>query len=421
MGEVTRRLPHESREIALWEGIVLFGVRNFHSGPTGFAAPSCGTQATAKARKVGSDMKVSVVGTGHVGLVSGACLAAKNHRVVCVDVERAKVDLVNASKCPIHEEGLPEIIARHGSSTLTNRCPKGSYCRRLVYAFLLHQQLESEPCEYGREHRFRCVIGAAIDRDEPKLLAPQTRVGYRAHRLQRKLAVPAAQFIRRQSSGLCVVAPTNPNLYSVARVGELVESTAKRYPRSRTARGVRHGGKTRNCVHLAAQSVVLQSYADPVETYSSNVLGTVYTLEAIRRARRACVVVNVTSDKCYENKGWVWGYRETDALGGHDPYSNSKACAELVGQCYRNSYFPPSRWEEHRVAMANARAGNVVGGGDWTLWQLISRNHCCVLAVTTRDAQKPPRGTALATCAGLFGRLYRSRRSVGKQRAHVLW
>ena len=123
--------------------------------------------------------------------------------------------------------------------------------------------------------------------------------------------------------------------------------------------------------HMAAQSVVLQSYADPVETYSSNVLGTVHTLEAIRRARRACVVVNVTSDKCYENKGWVWGYRETDALGGHDPYSNSKACAELVGQCYRDSYFPPSRWEEHRVAIANARAGNVVGGGDWTLWQLI--------------------------------------------------
>jgi CDP-glucose 4,6-dehydratase len=82
-------------------------------------------------------------------------------------------------------------------------------------------------------------------------------------------------------------------------------------------------------------------------------------------------VINVTTDKCYENKGWVWGYRENDVLGGHDPYSNSKACTELVGQSYRDSYFPPSRWSEHRVALASARAGNVIGGGDWTPRQLV--------------------------------------------------
>jgi CDP-glucose 4,6-dehydratase len=82
-------------------------------------------------------------------------------------------------------------------------------------------------------------------------------------------------------------------------------------------------------------------------------------------------VINVTTDKCYENKGWVWGYRESDALGGHDPYSNSKACAELVGQCYRDSFFPLSRSNEHGVGLASARAGNVIGGGDWTDRQLI--------------------------------------------------
>ena len=82
-------------------------------------------------------------------------------------------------------------------------------------------------------------------------------------------------------------------------------------------------------------------------------------------------MVNVTTDKCYENKGWVWGYRETDALGGHDPYSNSKACAELVGRCYRDSFFPPARLAEHGVGIASARAGNVIGGGDWTPRQLV--------------------------------------------------
>ena len=172
-------------------------------------------------------------------------------------------------------------------------------------------------------------------------------------------------------AGYALSPPTNPNLYSAARVGELVQSTLGDIRDLEPLAAYVAAVEPEIVFHMAAQSVVLQSYADPVETYSSNVLGTVHTLEAIRRARRACVVVNVTSDKCYENKGWVWGYREADALGGHDPYSNSKACAELVGQCYRNSYFPPSRWEEHRVAIANARAGNVVGGGDWTLWQLI--------------------------------------------------
>jgi CDP-glucose 4,6-dehydratase len=122
---------------------------------------------------------------------------------------------------------------------------------------------------------------------------------------------------------------------------------------------------------MAAQSVVLVSYEAPVDTYSTNVMGTVHLLEAIRRTGGPCTIVNVTTDKVYENRGWVWGYREDDRLGGHDPYSNSKACAEHVAQAYRDSFFPLSEVERHRVGLASARAGNVIGGGDWTRHQLI--------------------------------------------------
>jgi CDP-glucose 4,6-dehydratase len=119
--------------------------------------------------------------------------------------------------------------------------------------------------------------------------------------------------------------------------------------------------------HLAAQPLVRYSYAHPVETYATNVLGTVHLLDAARRTQGVRVLVNITTDKCYENREWLWPYRETDALGGHDPYSNSKGCAELVSAAYRSSYFhgPDS------PALATARAGNVIGGGDWALDRLI--------------------------------------------------
>lgn len=123
--------------------------------------------------------------------------------------------------------------------------------------------------------------------------------------------------------------------------------------------------------HLAAQSVVRYSYEDPVETYSTNVLGTANLLETIRQLERPCVLINVTSDKCYENREWIWGYRETDPLGGHDPYSNSKACAELITAAFRKSFFRTEDFGRHRIALATARAGNVIGGGDWTRDQLI--------------------------------------------------
>jgi len=124
-------------------------------------------------------------------------------------------------------------------------------------------------------------------------------------------------------------------------------------------------------IHMAAQSVVRRGYEDPIETYSSNVMGTVYLLEALRQLKQPCAVVNVTSDKCYENREFIWGYRENEPMGGHDPYSNSKGCAELVTSAYRDSFFPPDSLERHGVALASARAGNAVGGGDWTSDQLI--------------------------------------------------
>ncbi|MGH2397065.1 MAG: CDP-glucose 4,6-dehydratase, partial [bacterium] len=112
-------------------------------------------------------------------------------------------------------------------------------------------------------------------------------------------------------------------------------------------------------------------YDDPIETYSSNVMGTVHVLEALRQLKQPCVVVNVTSDKCYENREWLWGYRESERMGGRDPYSSSKGCAELVTTAYRESFFPPAALDRHGVALASARAGNAIGGGDWTSDQLI--------------------------------------------------
>ena len=119
--------------------------------------------------------------------------------------------------------------------------------------------------------------------------------------------------------------------------------------------------------HNAAQPLVLHSYREPVETYATNVMGTVHVLEAVRQTPSVRAVVVVTSDKCYENREWFWGYREEDALGGHDPYSSSKACAELVTAAYRQSFFS----HEGTAAVATARAGNVIGGGDWSEDRLV--------------------------------------------------
>lgn len=118
--------------------------------------------------------------------------------------------------------------------------------------------------------------------------------------------------------------------------------------------------------HLAAQPLVLSSYKNPVDTYSTNVMGTVNLLDIIRKTESVRAVLNVTSDKCYENKEWVWGYRENERMGGHDPYSSSKGCSELVTTAFIKSFFPQEDYgKTHQVALASARAGNVIGGGDW--------------------------------------------------------
>lgn len=172
-------------------------------------------------------------------------------------------------------------------------------------------------------------------------------------------------------TGYALSPPTSPNLFEQARVsGALrsIQADIRDLPQLSAAIAACAPDVV---IHMAAQSVVSRGYQDPVDNYSSNVMGTVHLLEAVRRLQRPCVVVNVTSDKCYENREWAWGYRESDRLGGRDPYSNSKACAELVTTAYRESYFPLDSFDRHGVAIASARAGNAIGGGDWTENQLI--------------------------------------------------
>jgi CDP-glucose 4,6-dehydratase len=124
-------------------------------------------------------------------------------------------------------------------------------------------------------------------------------------------------------------------------------------------------------LHLAAQSLVRRSYAEPLWTLETNVMGTANVLDAVRTSGLGCAIVVVSSDKCYENRETVHAYRETDPMGGHDPYSMSKGATELVTSAWRRSFFPPSRLEQHRVAVASARAGNVIGGGDWAADRIV--------------------------------------------------
>jgi len=171
--------------------------------------------------------------------------------------------------------------------------------------------------------------------------------------------------------GYALNPPTNPSLYELARIDGLVESTIGNVSDLSKLESLVASFAPEVVIHMAAQSVVLDSYSDPVETYRTNVLGTVHILEAIRLAGIECAVVNVTTDKCYENRGLSVPYEESDRLGGRDPYSNSKACSELVTSAYRDSFFHVDKISEHGVSVSSARAGNVVGGGDWTPWQLI--------------------------------------------------
>ncbi|MDD2799766.1 MAG: CDP-glucose 4,6-dehydratase [Bacteroidales bacterium] len=171
--------------------------------------------------------------------------------------------------------------------------------------------------------------------------------------------------------GYALEAPTQPSLFHEAKISELIHSTigdVRDYDKLLKAL---QAAQPEVVIHMAAQPLVRESYKIPMETYSINVMGTVHLMEACRYTASIKAIVNVTTDKCYENREWHWGYRENEAMGGYDPYSNSKGCSELVTSSYRNSYFNPKNYAEHRVGLGSGRAGNVVGGGDWADDRLI--------------------------------------------------
>jgi CDP-glucose 4,6-dehydratase len=174
-----------------------------------------------------------------------------------------------------------------------------------------------------------------------------------------------------QVTGYSLLPPSNPSLFEVARVGEGIDSVIADIRDLESLCAEMQRAAPEIVIHMAAQSLVRYSYANPVETYAANVMGTVNLLEAVRQTGSVRAVVNITSDKCYENREWLWSYRENDPMGGHDPYSSSKGCAELVTAAYRNSFFNPDAYARHSVAIASVRAGNVIGGGDWALDRLI--------------------------------------------------
>jgi CDP-glucose 4,6-dehydratase len=171
--------------------------------------------------------------------------------------------------------------------------------------------------------------------------------------------------------GYALEPPTTPSLFKEANVANTMTSFIG---------DIRDYTKLSECllnvnpqivIHMAAQPLVRESYSNPLETYDINVMGTANLLQACKNTQSVKSIVNVTTDKCYQNKEWYWGYRENDQLGGYDPYSSSKACSELVTASFRNSFFNPKEYNKHGVAIASARAGNVIGGGDWANDRLI--------------------------------------------------
>ncbi|EIJ43119.1 CDP-glucose 4,6-dehydratase [Beggiatoa alba B18LD] len=171
--------------------------------------------------------------------------------------------------------------------------------------------------------------------------------------------------------GYSLPPPTQPNLYELAHVAQQMQTTIGDIRDLTALTHCLQKYKPDIVFHLAAQSLVRYSYQNPVETYASNVMGTVHLLDAVRQTNSVKAVVIVTSDKCYDNQEWIWAYRENEPMGGYDPYSNSKGCAELVTMAYRNSFFHPANYAQHGVAIASVRAGNVIGGGDWAQDRLI--------------------------------------------------
>ena len=172
-------------------------------------------------------------------------------------------------------------------------------------------------------------------------------------------------------TGYSLPPSTNPSLFELARIADGMRSIIGDINRLADLQRAMERAQPEVVMHLAAQPLVHGGYDEPVSTYMTNVMGTVHLLEAVRGTPGVRAVVVVTTDKCYENRDLVTAFREDDRLGGYDPYSNSKACAELVAAAYRSSYFNPNRHQEHGIAVATARAGNVIGGGDWNKDRLV--------------------------------------------------
>ncbi len=174
-------------------------------------------------------------------------------------------------------------------------------------------------------------------------------------------------------SGYALDPPTYPSLYNLCNINSFVKSTIGDIRDFDRLLNKIEQDMPEIIIHMAAQPLVKLSYEAPVLTYQTNIIGTMNLLEAIRvsKLKSVRVLVNVTTDKCYENKEWLWPYRENEPLGGYDPYSSSKACSEIVTASYRNSFFNLAEYSKHHVAIATARAGNVIGGGDWAADRLI--------------------------------------------------
>ncbi|MGH2852792.1 MAG: CDP-glucose 4,6-dehydratase [Solirubrobacteraceae bacterium] len=175
------------------------------------------------------------------------------------------------------------------------------------------------------------------------------------------------QTLGARVTGFSLGVPTRPSLYELARVGEGMEGIEGDVRDFQALAAALDRARPEVVIHMAAQSLVRRSFSEPRLTYEVNVMGTVNLLDALRRAGSVRAVVNVTSDKCYENREWEWAYREHEPMGGHDPYSSSKGCAELITNAFRRSFF--SSGDGPRLA--SARAGNVIGGGDWAEDRLI--------------------------------------------------
>ncbi|MBN1604426.1 MAG: CDP-glucose 4,6-dehydratase [Chitinispirillaceae bacterium] len=190
-------------------------------------------------------------------------------------------------------------------------------------------------------------------------------------------------------TGYALPPPTNPSLFKQAKIDQIVNSIEGDIRDRKFLLQQIKNSEPEIVIHMAAQPLVRESYIYPVETYETNVMGTVHLLDAVRSTNSVRTVVNVTTDKVYENKEWEWGYRECEPFGGYDPYSNSKACSELVTSSYRNSFFNPADYSKHKVAVASARAGNVIGGGDWAIDRIVPDCVCALSKGETITLRNP--------------------------------